>query len=764
MKAGGLFVALLFSSAGTAALSGPAKPSMFGPVHNAEDQFRYIDGNDLAWGRKLERPMYYDDMRRIGFNTHFITLEEKFYDVGSDCVPTNVVVEDEVKWRNAYLDRCLRDGIGVFQHDYFAANRELIERFPRVMRNGKPNFRNLDASNPEAGEILCRAATALGEVCRHPAVIGYQDQSEIRDNGHPSFTPEMRAAYRAHSGHDVPIEVVTNSASARGREPPHWNTLKGFPADRIVDDDCPVLDFYVWTWRKGDGWNDLLTRIAKAAKKAAGKDILTLFDPSLRHPALMDMGGEQDILSHWTYGCPEPYNVNFNISQQRTRARGQQGVFVTLQAICYRSRSAPVGEHPEDEPGWTRIYPRATYITMPADILREQLWVTLSRKVDGYGFHHWTTLWDPCDRYDVPYFRRSNAGYRCTTPEAREAIGEVMRDAGIPLGPLLRAIPERKPELAIVESYASQILGSRISWDCAGRAFDIGTAATAANLAPASLLEDGIRETGIPESVKVLLMPACDVLTRKCYEKIAAFQRRGGLIVGDKWLCPALTADAQLPWLKDAYPKTVDDHDTGKAPIASAEIRERSMRAAAADLRKKVAAKVVPYADADRPDILVSVRTYKTSDYVFAINDRRGFGDYVGPWKRLKEKGLPNAGTIVVNREAGAVYDLVRHEPVAFDVREGKTYVKVGYERTDGRILMFVPQALEPLAVKVSGTSVTVTTSDRSVLVPIRVTGCGERPYYAVVRDGVWSHDFGRMPQEEVCVTNLADGRLATIK
>lgn len=736
----------------------------FGPVHNAEDQFRYIDGNDLAWGRKLERPMYYDDMRRIGFNTHFITLEEKFYDVGNDSAPTNVVSADELAWRNAYLDRCLKDGISVFQHDYFASNKELVERFPRIMRNGKPNLRNLDASNPKAVEILCRAATALGEVCRHPAVVGYQDQSEIRDRGHPSFTPEMRAAYRAHSGCDVPVEVITNTASATGREPPHWKTLKDFPEDHVVDDDCPVLDFYVWTWRKGDGWNDLLTRLAKTAKKAAGKDILTTYDPSLRHPALMDMGGEQDILSHWTYGCPEPYNVNFDISRQFERSRGRRGVFVTLQAICYRSRSAPIGEHPEDEPGWTRIYPKATYITMPADILREQLWVTLSRKVDGYGFHHWSTLWDPCDRYDVPYFRRANAAYRCTTPEAREAVGEVMREAGIPLGPLLRAVPERVPELAIVESYASQILGSRITWDCAGRAFDIGAAATAANLAPASLLEDGIRETGIPDSVKVLLMPMCDVLTRKCYEKIVAFKKRGGMILGDKWLCPALKSDADLPWLKDAYPKTSSDHDTGKTPVAGADIRERSMRAAAADLKKKVAAKVVPYADADRPDILVSVRTYKTADYVFAVNDRRGFGDYVGPWKRLKEKGLPNAGTVVVNRAAGAVYDLVRHSPVSFAVQDGKTRIPVSYDTTDGRILLLTAKPLGDFQVSRKGTSVTVSSPDVDVMIPIRVEGFGRDPHYAVVREGVWKHDFGKSPTGDVRITNLADGRLWTVK
>ena len=276
---------------------------------------------------------------------------------------------------------------------------------------------------------------------------------------------------------------------------------------------------------------------------------------------------------------------------------------------------------------------------------------------------------------------------------------------------------------------------------------------------PAALTEDEIRDFGIPDSVETLVMPSCDVLTRKCYEKIAAFKARGGRIVADKSLCPALKADALLPKIVTAFPPTSGDHDDGIAsPNTGAEKRERSIRAAAAELRAAVGPKAAPYADSNRPDILVSVRTYRAGDYVFAINDKRGYGEYVGPWRRIKEKGLPNSGTVTVNREAGAVYDLVSHSAVPFSVKDGKTSIDVSYQTTDGKVFLLCDRPLGELSVSVNGTHVAVTSPDRNVMIPIRLDGVGAKPRYAVLSDGRWEHDFHGL-SGSIVVTNLADGR-----
>lgn len=725
----------------------------FGPPGNEEDQFRFMWGTDHGWLPGI--PPLYGEMLDAGFNLQFVSSGER-YDFENDRPATNQASAARLK---TFLDRCHADGIGVCPRMNMTVNKTLREKFPRIRRDGSVNVRNLDASNPGAQERTRHAMADYARLLGHPAYRGVMIASEIRDSGHPSFTPAMREAYRAHSGHDIPEAVLACGADKEGRIPPHWRTLKDFPADRVVDDDHPVLDFYVWIWQKGDGWADLLTGMSEAVREAQGDRLFTVYDPSLRAPPLYGTSGDVDIISHWTYAYPEPYCISFNISEQISRARkARQGVFAMVQAIAYRSRVAPIGEHPANEPAWTRKFPNTRYPTTSPDMMREALWAVLSRKIDGFGVYGFNALWEAYDLIPRPVFAPTNTGCHCANHETRGALKQVLRDVAIPLGPLLRALPERAPTVAVVESYASLILGQRISWDCQGAFYEYGVAATAANLMPAALTEAEIRDFGIPDSVRVLIMPETDVLTRRCYERIAAFKARGGRILADEHLCPALTADGRLPKIVHAFPKGVSDHDAGGAATkASADVREQSMRSAAAELKRMVGG--TPHVDASVVDIVVSARSYGTADYVFAINDKRTYGDYFGPWRRIKEKGLPNEGTVSVAREAGAVYDLVRHEAVPFTVRDGRTFIDVSYDTTDGRALLVTEKPLGKLRAKKCGSTVSVSSPDGGVMVPVRIDRHGRKPFYAVVA-GSFSRDFGEdLSGTDVAVTNLADGQ-----
>ena len=162
-----------------------------------------------------------------------------------------------------------------------------------------------------------------------------------------------------------------------------------------------------------------------------------------------------------------------------------------------------------------------------------------------------------------------------------------------------------------------------------------------------------------------------------------------------------------------------------------------------------------PYASATA-DIIPYVRTFRDADYVFAINDRRGYGDYVGAWKRVLDRGLPNKGAVRVNRAAGAVYDLVRHVAVPFTVKDGVTEIPVEYKTNDGRILLMTSRPLGALTVRVEDKIVTVTSPDRDVMIPIEISRADKRPYYAVIRDGVFSRKLGAL--KGFVVRNLATG------
>ena len=714
----------------------------YGPMNNESDQFRFV------WG---VHDSVYTNLIEIGMNT-FIDYVGGFWDCRKDCPVSDAVLQKRIADRKARLDRYLRDGIGSIEQVQLAHRKEYAERFPRINRDGTKDMKQVDASNAEFLSSVRKGVALEARTLKgHPAIIGMQTSSEVRDHSHPSFTPETAAAYRRFSGRDIPVEAV-------GRNPEPYTRIKDFPANRVIPDDYPLLDFYRWIWKTGDGWNDFQTMVADTFVGEFGRPILTMYDPSLRTPPMWGSGGRVSHLNHWTYVYPEPFNISYNISEQQSMARGSdQRVFAMIQAISYRSRLAPIGEHPANEPDWTKEFPNSKYPTTPPDMVREAMWSVFSRKVDGIGFHGWGALFDTAPA-GIPH---NNDFYQCANPETAKVIGETFRTAGIPLGPLFRAIPERAPEVAVVESYASLIIGGHIAWDCQGAFFDCGVLATAANLMPFAINEEEISTRGIPASVKVLLMPVCDVLTKSCYDRIAEFQRRGGRIVADASLVPGLKSDAELPTVSRVFAEMKDDHDDGsvKGPVIDAAVHDRAFRRAAMKMKAVVAPAARPYTDSDNDAILVSARTFCDADYVFAINDRRAFGDYVGPWRRVLEKGIPNSGTVSVARTAGAVYDLVRHTAVPFKVADGRTLIPVSYRTTDGKVFLVVTKPLGELEVRTNGTRIRVTSPDRNVLIPIEVRAEGRKPFYAVVRDGVWERDFGA-ELAGVEVVNLADGSM----
>ena len=160
---------------------------------------------------------------------------------------------------------------------------------------------------------------------------------------------------------------------------------------------------------------------------------------------------------------------------------------------------------------------------------------------------------------------------------------------------------------------------------------------------------------------------------------------------------------------------------------------------------------------------MVQVRTYRNADYVFAVNDRREFGDYVGQWKRIEEKGLPNAGTVTVKRAAGAVYDLVEHKAVPFSNRKDGVEIPVSYTTTDGRILLAAPRPLGALSISVAADGeVVVASPDKDVMIPIEVVCDGEKPRYGVVEDGRWKRPY--KTGVNLRVRNLADGRIVAVR
>ena len=711
-----------------------------GLMRNPDDQWRFIwDCGDAV----------VPDLVSRGFNG-IINGNPSGWNIVADKAPADF--DARIKKFRERLDRYQANDVGFILRFTYGWDAESMKAYGRIDKKGEkiPGKEVIDATNPKYLAAVRRAVEAQTKaVGDHPALVGTLTESETRGFVQPTFTPEMRAAWRAHAGCDVPEET-------NGRNPIPWQKLKDFPKDRIVPDDYPLLEFYRWQWRAGDGWTGYLDMVADTFAKNCAKPVVSLYDPTLRTLSQWgNIGGKVSHLNHWTYVYPEPYRIGYNIAELQAAARGNPGqkVLAMIQAISKRSVIAPKTEHPAGEPAWAKEMPECGYPTTPPDMVQEAMWHVFARQTDGIGFHGWNALYDDGQR-------ATTKGYGLGNGETINRIGKLFAEVGVPLGPLFRALPERAPKVAVVESCAAQVLSGSISYGVHNYFSDTIFIADAANLSPYVLYEDEIKAWGIPAGVETLILPKCSVLTRTSYERIAAFQKRGGRLVADDQLLPALKADATYVSVQEEARNMKGDFDDGIVRKAQdAEVRDRSMWSAAAKLKAAVGGRL--YVDCTAPEVLVRARSYGTADYVFAINSKRTLGPYVGAWRRVLEKGLPNKGTVTVARKAGAVYDLVKHAAVPFRVEGGETRIDVAYETNDGRCFLVTERPLSGLKYELDGGKLTVTSSDKDVMIPIRVDGFG-KPFYAVVKDGAWFRDFGAAPDAAFGVSSLADGAKAS--
>jgi len=240
-------------------------------------------------------------------------------------------------------------------------------------------------------------------------------------------------------------------------------------------------------------------------------------------------------------------------------------------------------------------------------------------------------------------------------------------------------VPDRPSDVAFLESFAAQMFARRgtYGWN-AGWAGDVYLVLMYAQLQPEILYDETIVQRGL-DGFKVLVMVDCDVLTATVVKKIQAFQRKGGIIIGDERLCPAIQPDLLLQSFE--RPKKADE-------------ARKLLQETAAKLRQQLDARYHRYGESTNPDVIVRFRRYGSTDYLFAVNDRREFGSYVGHHGLVMENGLPSDTRLVVRRPTGFVYDLVRSRPVKATPTKSSLEIEDHFGPCEGRVHMITDRAI----------------------------------------------------------------------
>lgn len=587
------------------------------------------------------------------------------------------------------IDNALADNI--YLMDFFHRYRAIESQFPRIERDGKPYERvNLEASNPEAQDILVKIAKNTGAAYgHHPAFAGALVQSEVRDRSNPSFSGIEEQAYNKYSGSDIPSEVSSRNA-------PSYQYIPEFPTMRVIPDDYPLLKYYSWWWQSGDGWNPLHSMISKALHQVTSDNFWTFYDPAVRVPPQWGSGGDVDCINQWTYTDPDPIKTGQIADEMLAMNGGKPEQMVTkmTQAFWYRNRSAPMNEDVKNPPKWFEEYKDARYISISPDHLRIAFWSKIARKLDGIMYHGYSSLVEP-----------TTHSYKYTNPECATALKDLTTNVIKPLGPLLKRIPERRPEMAILQSFTTSIFttgNATFGW---GRGWNADThlALQWAQYQPAIIYEDHIMK-GILDEVDVLVLPSIEVLTESIFNAIQEFQLHGGIIVSDNSLVPGIMPDILIDEVKRS---SVDPAGT-----------KRKLQAVGADLRKQLSPYFRSSCEGNNPDIIPRLRSWKKSDYLFTINDKRTFGDYVGQWGIIMEKGLPTEGEITVNREAGAVYDLILNREVEFRSTGDNCIIPVNLEAGGGGLFLITERPFGKITVN----HTTKATLGRTFKVDVKIT------------------------------------------
>lgn len=653
----------------------------------------------VLWGTgDLER------VKQIGF-THQLQGLADFGAIWANEDPVESLSGDRLAEARRTLDEHLAEGVGVVATlspgHWLQEHPDLGPRFARIDRAGKTGAKlSLCARCADVSAFARRVGESVGRTFGgHPSLEAALINTEVRDGTRLCFHAHDIEACRLATGRGVP-DAVKDRGGLR------YTAMRGFPGDRVVPDDDPVLTYYRWFWQDGDGWNRMHTQVNDGLKLSGTKGFWTFFDPAVRVPPTWGSGGGVDVISQWTYSYPDPIKMGQSCDELFAMAKGRPGqrVMKMTQIIWYRSQTAP--ELPKDESrrvAWEREIPDARFITIAPDHLREAFWCKLARPIQGIMYHGWGSL-----------VSAEHRGYRFTNPETAKVLSGLVREVIEPLGPTLLRVPDRKAEVALLESFTSHVFAGRgtFGWGHKWEA-DAHLILQWAQLQPEIVYEDTILRDGL-EGTKVLVLPGCDVLPRGVVGRIGEFQRKGGIVVGDEFLCPAVCPDIVVP----SY-----------ARIGSPDKDKRELQARAARLRGELDPFYTRFAESDNPDVVVRCRSAGESDYVFAINDRREFGDYVGQHGKVMERGLPCRARLTVRRPGVIAYDLLAHQ----EVKTTQTASGLSFDATlgpgEGRVYLLVPRRIAKLTI---ATAPTVRRNGRAEIT-IRVSDEGGRSPQAIV-------------------------------
>ncbi len=490
------------------------------------------------------------------------------------------------------------------------------------------------------------------------------------------------------------------------------------PASRVIDLDLPIYAYHRW-FHGPDGPTEatLNQRISDAIHEQR-PDILTIQEPILRRAAVRAFD-RVNLAQEWFYY--EDPMAAVTVQERLNAACRGTGLRPTgmPQFLFKAGGAAPYNSIPTadlyHETAWLcamqpiRLFTYWNFAVVPSVDFENAYSRCMTKKQIDEFFGTPTPTWDEAKAKleEEPDIARKLMPW---TPELIETFARFHTEEIGPLGSLIPRWRNRPRRIAILRSFASQIFREvrwpRNTWleNCAvygGVPFDV--------------LYDSDFETDADPlaGYQMLIVSRAICLTRPAFNWICEFSKRGGVVVVDSetqveipgavCLKPTQSPDQFHQALAEQEKALRDEgvaidsprHVEAMSRWAAEDGGPDGVEPAFVDLVDK---NVAPDARSLTMHTWLNVLQAEGANYIAVVNDLRTLGPMYGHFGKVREKGVAQTARVIFDPALGTVaYDLVRHERVAFGVRDGRANLTLDLPAAGGRLLMLLDRPVATL-------------------------------------------------------------------
>lgn len=610
-------------------------------------------------------PSFLDFLKDNGFNgseTGFAPYED---------------FEKQRKVIAALHDRAIRNGMLLkFSFpiiDLLSADQR---KFAVVLPDGSSG-RVLNCNLPEAQQYAQERGRTLGEFLRdYPAFRWVLLSSEVESVLSISCGPGDKERYERLFGQRLP-ELQMKSAEIDG-----MNGIVLQLPDDVKKNMPPVIPadnkWYSWLtflWKKGFGDNLLHAQIAAEIKRV-NPQLETEHDPFRDFP-VFDRNIGLDYYGTWFYPTPDAGESFMAIETMLAAIAGggnkqkmQYGASLWLYAdIFCPARDRQAGVQPEN-------------------IYLETLFLGLAARPDKIELFSLTFL-----QPDVRLEYRQNT----LLPRMKNFSQNVAE----PLWPAMRPLLREECQVSLLLSSASQIFGSQ-NWGGFGYTSEnsLLDLLWKAHLPTNVIFEDTIRKDDSWQKSRLLVLGTVTHLPDDVFAAILRYARNGGKVLACAPFAKLIPGAEPLDINFDFAVKSAYHSIRGGSPYVAEKAQECRLHHAEA-LRSKYRTLITPFADSDSVELYLRTLKDEHFRYVFAVNDRRTLGDYMGrKFRAVLDQGLELSAPIVLDMPSGAIYEFPAGKKLQALPENGKLRLNLTFAPAEGKILLCYKEEIGQIAVE----------------------------------------------------------------